>query len=60
MNDPFIDFIRRFRELERENAERTASTPPRKGAPRERLVADGGLPTIQQIETQQRHHQIAR
>jgi hypothetical protein len=57
MNAPFIDFIRRFRELERENAARTASTPT--GADRKRPVAEPALPTIPTIDTQQ-SHQVAR
>jgi hypothetical protein len=61
MNAPFIDFIRRFRELERANAERSASTAPRTGAARQRPADDSGLPTIPTIETQQsHHHQVSR
>ena len=60
MNDPFIDFIRRFRELERENAARTASTPPRTGAARKRPDAGSALPDLQTIETMQSHPRVAR
>jgi hypothetical protein len=47
MNAPFIDFIRRFRELERENAAKTQSSPPDAMVLRARSTAVYGQPSVE-------------
>jgi hypothetical protein len=60
MNAPFMDFIRRFKELERENAAQSASSPPQTILIRNRPIAVRALPTVHAIDPLQGRQQVAR